>query len=88
MSTNSGASQKMPRRHVEQCERSPRARCTCTYLYTLFVKPGTSTSRAWRALTFLNAPLVTSVDRLHLWMGLVILLLVIRHKGLGVTFYV
>ena len=32
-------------RRVQQCERSPRARCTCTYLYTLCVKPGTSKSR-------------------------------------------
>ena len=35
----------------------PRAWCTGTYLYTLCVKPGTSISRARRALTLLNAPL-------------------------------
>ena len=45
-------------RHVQQCERSPRALCTGSYLYTLCVKPdaSTSTSRARRALTLLNAP--------------------------------
>ena len=45
-------------RCVQQCERAPRARCTGTYLYMLCIKPGTSTSRARRALTLLNAPQV------------------------------
>ena len=32
-------------RCVQQCECAPRARCSGTYLYTLCVKPDTSTSR-------------------------------------------
>ena len=47
-----------PLRRVQQCERSRRARCTGTYLYTLCIKPGSNTSRARRALTLLNEPLV------------------------------
>ena len=46
-------------RRVQQCERSPRARCTGTFLYTLCLKPGTSTSRARRALALLNKPQVS-----------------------------
>ena len=42
-------------RCVQQCERSPRARCTATHLYMICVTSGTSTSHARRALTLLSA---------------------------------
>ena len=49
-------------RRVQQCGRSPRARCTSTRFYTQGIQIGTSTPSAHRALTFLNAPLVSYSD--------------------------
>ena len=41
---------------LQQCERSPRARCTGARFYTQQLQVGTSTLRARRAFTLLNAP--------------------------------
>ena len=54
-------------KRVQQYERSPRARCTGTYLYTWYVKPGTSKTRSRRALTLLNAPLEYALCKNLCW---------------------